>query len=323
MGDVFHHAIHQPEGAWLAPMAGVGDVVFRRLCAEQGCVMAVTEMISAKGYLLAPPDLPAHRRLLAVTPGEAVGAQIFGCDPAVMAEAARRIADLNRFDFIDINMGCPVPKVVSHGEGSALMQNPALAARIVAAVTAAVPLPVTVKMRLGWEGNTAVDFALACEAAGAAMLCVHGRTRAQGYAGKADWHAIAEVKAAANVPVIGNGDVTCAQDALAMLAQTRCDAVMVGRAAQGNPYVFNEIACALRGEPFQPPTMRTRLEGAIRHAALMAETYGESLAVCEMRKHIGWTIKGMPGASALRERIFRQPSLAEVERLLREAMVSL
>ena len=302
----------------LAPMAGITDQVFRRLCFGCGCDGAVTEMVSAQGYLTAPRDRNAYRFLLAKDPREGpLAVQLFGSEPRFLAEAAARLCDTGAFSSIDINMGCPAQKVVGGQSGSALMKDPALAGRIVAAVKGASSLPVTVKMRLGWQESTAVSFARALEAAGADGLTVHVRTRMQQYSGRADWEAIARVKQAVRIPVIANGDIVDGASALRCLRLTGCDGVAVGRGALGNPWIFSEIRAALNGEAYTPPDYETVVETALGHGRDMAAWKGEKSAVLEMRKHFSWYIAGRRGAAQVRTAIHRAGTLAEVESLLR------
>ena len=239
-------------GAMLAPMAGVTDMPFRVLCHEMGCPMAVSEMVSAKGYLLAPKDNRATRELLSVDERErgAVALQLFGHEPEIMARAAEKLTRDGRYALLDINMGCPVPKIVGNGEGSALMKEPVRAAEIVAAVAKASHVPVTVKMRLGFEAGSETYLLLGqlAQESGAQMITLHARTRSQFYEGRADWSAIGKLKRRVSIPVVGNGDVTCWQDALRMREETGCDGVAVGRAAQGNPWIFRQIADAMAGK---------------------------------------------------------------------------
>ena len=293
------------KGAGLAPMAGVTDAATRLLCHEQGAAWAVSEMLSAKGWVFSGGKNRAANDLLARLPGEGVvGLQLFGSEPAYIAEAARQLADRG-FQFFDLNFGCPAPKITGNGEGSAMMREPEKIGRVVRALVDATPLPVTAKIRSGWDADSvnAVEVARICEANGAAAVTVHARTRAQQYSGEADWRVIREVKRAVSIPVFGNGDVRSGTDALRMLEQTGCDAVVVGRAAQGNPWVFREIAAALQGEEAEPPTPRERVDTAARHFELEKALYGEKLAVLQMRKHIAWYVHGMRGASRFRETI--------------------
>lgn len=303
----------------LAPMAGVTDMPFRVLCRRMGCDLTFTEMVSAKGLHYQNARTQA---LLAVAKEERpCGVQLFGSEPAVMAHAARDIAlrHAGKIALIDINMGCPAQKIVANGEGSALMKTPALAANIISRVVKAVELPVTVKFRKGWDEHTinAVAFARMAEQSGAAAICVHGRTRMQQYSGAADWDIIAAVKAAVRIPVWGNGDIYSAEDALRMRAQTGCDGVMVARGAQGYPFIFREIAAALRGEPYTPAAEEERLALALCHAR-MQQAYKGDHGIIEMRKHIAWYLRGMKGAAGLRARVNNMRTLPELEALLRE-----
>lgn len=306
----------------LAPMAGITDTSFRRLCHEQGASFTVSEMVSAKGFLHAPENARALSELLHLDADEgAVGLQLFGHEPAVLAEAAARL-ESRGFAFIDINMGCPAPKIVSNGDGSALMRDEALAARCVEAVSRAVRLPVTVKMRSGWDERSvnAPRLARLCEEAGARMICVHARTRNQLYAGRADLDVIAQVKRAVRIPVLGNGDIFSGEDALAMLRQTGCDGVMVGRGARGNPWIFAQIRAALSGAPCEAPDFASRIRMALRHMDDMAALRGEKSAALEMRKHISWYLQGARGAAQLRARINALTDADQVRAALRERL---
>lgn len=306
----------------LGPMAGVTEAPFRGICKRMGASLTYTEMISAKG-LHYNPDARASRELLTFDPHETPCAvQLFGSEPALMADRAAWVVAEYGADVacIDINMGCPVTKVVSNGEGSALMRTPGLAAEIVGAVNEAVGVPVTVKFRKGWDDGSinAVEFARAMEAAGASAVCVHGRTRQQFYRGVADWDVIAQVKAAVSVPVIGSGDVFSAADAKAMLERTGADAVMVARGAQGNPWIFREARALIDGgRVLPPPSAIERVAMAREHARALVAFGGEH-AVTRMRKHVGWYITGMPGASRVRERVNHITSSAELDALLDE-----
>lgn len=295
------------QGAMLAPMAGVTDMPFRVLCHEMGCPMAVSEMVSAKGYVLSPKDNRAQRELLAVSEAEegAVALQLFGSEPDVMARAADELTRDGRYAMLDINMGCPVPKIVGNGEGSALMKNPDLAANIVREVAAASHIPVTVKMRLGFEAGSESCLALGplLERSGAAMITLHARTRSQFYEGRANWEMIRRLKARVSVPVVGNGDVTCWQDAMRMLEETGCDGVAVGRAAQGNPWIFEQIRDGMAGRPVREIPNEEKLAVVLRHANMLARLKGESIAVREMRRHVVCYVRGMRDAAKLRTQV--------------------
>jgi tRNA-dihydrouridine synthase B len=306
----------------LGPMAGITEAPFRGICKRLGAGLTYTEMVSAKG-LHYNPDAPISRSLLTFDPAETPCAvQLFGAGPALMAEQAARIASEYGDDvaLIDINMGCPVTKVVAKGEGSALMRTPELAAEVVTAVCSAVSVPVTVKFRSGWDADSinAVEFARTMEAAGASAITVHGRTRDQFYRGRADWDVIAAVKAAVTVPVIGSGDVFSAADALAMLERTGVDAVMVARGAQGNPWIFAAARALIdRGEVLAPPSAVERIDMAREHAAALV-AFGGTHAFTRMRKHVAWYIKDMPGATYMRERANVAGSYAELDEMLAE-----
>ena len=304
----------------LAPMAGITDQVFRRLCFEWGCSAATTEMVSAQGFLTAPRDRNAYRFLLERLPEEGdLSVQLFGSDPLYFARAAAELEAMGRYTGIDINMGCPAQKVVGGQSGSALMKDPALAGKIVESVKKAVSLPVTVKMRLGWDDahKNAVSFARLLEQSGADGLTVHGRTRMQQYSGKADWPAIGEVKAAVKIPVIANGDVTDGSSALECLRVTGCDGLAVGRGALGRPWVFGEIRAALEGRPWEAPPFSLAVDTALRQAREMAAWKGEKSALLEMRKHFSWYTFGRRGAARVRTEINRAASFTDVEALLR------
>lgn len=300
----------------LAPMAGVTDLPFRRLCKEQGAGLICMEMISAKAISYHNKNTEA---LMEVDPSEhPVSMQLFGCEPDLMARVAADIQD-RPFDILDINMGCPVPKVVNNGEGSALLKDPALIGRIVKAVSGAVEKPVTVKIRIGFEGYPvdAAEIAKIVEDNGAAAIAVHGRTRQQFYSGKADWDAIRRVKEAVSIPVIGNGDVTSPQKAEAMMRETGCDAVMVGRAVRGNPWLFRELVHYFKtGELLPGPTPGEIREMILRHARTQIELKGEYTGIREMRKHVAWYTAGMRHSSALRRESNLIGSYEELEMLL-------
>ena len=306
-------------GAGLAPMAGVTDAAMRLLCHGQGAAWSVSEMLSAKGWVFSGGRNRNAQDILARLPGEGpAGLQLFGSEPEYIAEAGRRLQD-SGFEFFDLNFGCPAPKITGNGEGSAMMREPRKLGAVVKALAEATALPVTVKIRAGWDSRSvnAPEVARICEDNGAVAVAVHARTREQQYAGRADWRVIRDVKRAVSVPVFGNGDVRGGADALRMLDETGCDAVIVGRAAQGNPWVFREIAAAMRGETCPPPTPAERVEMAERHFRLEAQLYGEKLAVLQMRKHIAWYVHGMKGASRFRDGINQMNSAEDVLAALR------
>ena len=290
----------------LAPMAGITDWPFRLLCFEQGCDVAYTEMISAMGYIYAPRNHPATVSLLERRAGEPkLILQIFGKEAELMARAAEELSGLGRYDGIDINMGCPAHKVASSGEGSGMMRDPENAERIVRAVVRASRLPVSVKMRLGWDDQhkNVVALAKMCEDAGVSELAVHGRTRMQQYSGAADWSMIAEVKRAVNIPVLGNGDIFTAEDGVRKLRDSGVDGLLIGRGALGNPWLFKQLKAALNGEAIAEPTIQERIDTALRHYDMLLSWKPERVAVNEMRKHIGWYIHGLRGAAQMRNRI--------------------
>lgn len=300
--------------AVLAPMAGVTDLPFRRICAEAGAALTYTEMVSAKGLLYAPDKSGA----LLIGGGELrpSAIQLFGNEPELLADMAERYC--GDYDIIDINMGCPVPKVVKAGQGSALMRQPEWAARIVETLVRRTNKPITAKIRKGWDERhaNAAEFALRLQDAGASAVAVHGRTREQYYSGKADWEIIRQVKSRLSIPVIGSGDIYTAENARDMLKATGCDAVMAARGAQGSPWLFSQINALLEGKPAQFPSLEEKLAVALRHARELCELKGERVAVQQMRKHLGWYIKGMPQAAAWRERINKLNTVEELAGLL-------
>ncbi len=302
----------------LAPMAGVTDLPFRLLCGEQGAGLCCMEMVSAKAILYRNKNTES---LLQIHPQEGTASlQLFGSDPKIISEMAKQIED-RPFAILDINMGCPVPKVVNNGEGSALMKQPKLAGEIVKAVVKAVDKPVTVKIRKGFDEAhvNAVEIARIAEDAGAAAVMVHGRTREQYYAGEADWDIIARVKEKLSVPVIGNGDITDGRRAEAIMKQTGCDGVMIGRAARGNPWIFRQIAAWLQDGTVLPKPEKEEIKATVmRHAKLQLECKGEYTGIREMRKHVSWYTAGMPDSARLRQRINMTESFEEMEQLVRE-----
>ncbi|MCR5279293.1 MAG: tRNA dihydrouridine synthase DusB [Lachnospiraceae bacterium] len=301
----------------LAPMAGVSDLPFRLLCHEWGASMVCMEMISAKAIYYNNKNTES---LLAIHPDEGpVSLQLFGNDPKLMAEMAVRIEN-RPFSVLDINMGCPVPKIVNNHEGSYLMKDPDLVYDIVHEISQAVSKPVSVKIRKGFDERNvnAVEVAKAAEAGGASFVAVHGRTREQFYSGPADWSIIKAVKEALSIPVIGNGDVVDADSAGRMFEETGCDAVMVGRAAQGNPFIFKEIECGLKGMPYERPSTDEIRKTIIRHADLQLEYKGEFIGIREMRKHLSWYLKGFEGAARLRASINEMETFDELKDIIEQ-----
>lgn len=300
----------------LAPMAGVTDLPFRLLCSEQGAGMSGMEMVSAKAILYGNKNTEG---LLAIHPQEGpVSLQLFGSDPKIVSEMAARIEE-RPFAVLDFNMGCPVPKIVGNGEGSALMREPKLAGEIIAATVKAISKPVTVKIRKGFDEAhvNAVEIAKIAEDAGAAAVAVHGRTREQFYSGQADWEIIARVKEAVSIPVIGNGDVTDGESARRMLSETGCDGVMIGRAARGNPWLFAEIAAFLEdGRTLPAPSLEEKKEMMLRHAALQLAEKGEYTGVREMRKHLSWYTAGLPNSARLRGQVNLAESFEQIRQLV-------
>lgn len=302
----------------LAPMAGVTDLPFRLLCKEQGAGLLCMEMISAKALQYKNKNT---KTLLSIHPDEyPVSLQLFGSDAEIMSRMAQEIEELP-FQILDINMGCPVPKVVKNGEGSALMNQPKLVYEIVSKIVKAINKPVTVKIRKGFDENhvNAVEIAKIIEEAGAAAVAIHGRTREQYYSGKADWGIIRQVKEAVSIPVIGNGDVVSAESALALRTQTGCDGVMIGRGAQGNPWIFSDLIQYERTGSIPPRPDHAAIRNMmLRHARMQIEFKGDYLGIREMRKHVAWYTKGLKGSAKLRDDINKVESYEELEKLLYE-----
>jgi len=314
------HDIHLKHGLFLAPMAGVTDHAFRIMCKRRGAEFMVSEMISAKGMHFndkKTAELAAFDR-----EEMPIALQIFGSEPDIMAESAARLEREFHPAAIDINMGCPMRKIVTNGEGSALMRNLPLAGEIISAVVGAVSLPVTVKIRTGWDDDhlNAVEAALTAEKAGAAMVCVHGRTREQMYSPPVNREMIAAVKAALSIPVVANGSIYTAADALEMLELTRCDGLMIARGAEGNPWIFTEIAAALEGRPWEEPSLEERAAAAMEHTRLLLAHKGERIGVNEARRHASYYIKGFRDAAGIRAKLMQCPTgediLAVLEGLL-------
>ena len=305
---------------FLSPMAGVTDLPFRTICKEKGCGMLYTEMINAKALCY---DDENTKKMLRMDKDEhPVAVQIFGSDPEFMGKAA---IIMNQYpnEILDINMGCPAPKVIKNGDGSALMRNPKLAAEVLTAVVKNSEKPVTLKIRKGWDDDSvnAVEIAKIAEECGISALAIHGRTREQFYSGKADWDIIAEIKQAINIPVIGNGDVFEVEDAVNMLEKTKCDAIMIGRGAQGNPWIFNRINHYMKtGEILPEATLEEKITTAIRHMNLAVAEHGDYVAVREMRKHIGWYLKGLKNSAKYRDQINKITDYKEVIAMLEEYM---
>ncbi len=306
-------SIHFSDKVILAPMAGVSDLAFRQICRAMGADLAYSEMVSAKALHFRDKKTLALLRFDAEPRPHIV--QIFGHEPEVLAEAAKYISEFA--DVIDINMGCPAPKITSGGDGAALMQNIPLPAKIVESVVRAASVPVTVKIRKGWDRETAPEMAHALSESGAAAIAVHGRTAKEQYRGTADWGVIRRVKAAVRVPVIGNGDIRCAADALRMRAETGCDSVMIGRGAMGNPFLFRQIrTLSVLGQPEPAPTAREAASVFLSQLEHMIEYKGMRTAILEARKHAAWYVHGLPGASAAREQIHRATTYEQMEEIL-------
>lgn len=304
--------------AALAPMAGVTDAAFRHICREAGAALTCTEMVSSRGLVY--NDAKTKELLYCPEADRPVAAQIFGSDPAIMAEAAPMAIELSGADILDINMGCPVGKIVKSGDGSALMRDPEKAGRIIEACVAAAGVPVTVKFRKGWDGGSvnAVEFARVCQSAGAAAITVHGRTRVQMYAGQADWDIIRDVKAAVDIPVIANGDVFSGQDAVRILRRTGADMCMVGRGCFGDPWVFERINAALAGrpEPALPP-LAERIETALRQFELACAWKDPHIACLEARKQLCWYLRGVAWSGPVKREIVKVNTLDDIRAIVR------
>ena len=303
---------------FLAPMAGVTDWAFRTVCAQLGAGVTVTEMVSSRALVYKDQKTA---KLLRKNAGSICGAQIFGNDPATMAEGARLALEISGCDFLDINMGCPMPKIANSGDGSGLMRNPVLAGRIVEAVVRAVPVPVTVKCRLGWDKGSinVLDFTRRMEDSGAAMVTVHGRTRSQLYSGVADWDTIRKVKQQLSIPVIANGDITGAEAALRCAKWTGADGLMIGRSTFGDPWIFAEVRAALAGEPIpERPPLKDRVAVAVRQFELAQQDHGEHIACLEARKHFAWYLRGVSHSGFYKQQISGMTTMEDIYRIAKE-----
>ena len=304
----------------LGPMAGVTDLAFRTVCAELGANLTVTEMVSSRALVYKDKKSAG---LLKKNPGSLCGAQIFGNDPAVMAEAAVLALEISGCDFLDINMGCPMPKIANSGDGCGLMRTPELAGQIVAAVVKAVDVPVTVICRLGWDKGSinVLDFTKRMEDNGASMVCVHGRTRSMLYSGAADWDMITKVKKTLSIPVIANGDIVSGETAVKCLRRTGADGVMIGRATFGDPWIFAEVKAALAGEPIpERPPLKDRIALAVHQFELSEADHGEHIACLEARKHFAWYLRGVAHSSFYKNEISSLNTMSDIYRIAKEVV---
>ena len=304
----------------LGPMAGVTDWAFRNICAELGAGITVTEMVSSRALVYKDQK---SAKLLRKNEGSICGAQIFGNDPAIMAEAAQLALEISGCDFIDINMGCPMPKIANSGDGSGLMRTPELAGDILAAVVRAVDVPVTVKCRLGWDKGSinVLDFTKRMEDNGAAMVAVHGRTRAMLYSGVADWDYIRKVKERLSIPVIANGDIVDADSARRCLKWTGADGLMIGRATFGDPWIFEEVKAAMEGKPIpERPCLKDRIDVAVRQFQMAEEDHGEKIACLEARKHFAWYLRGVRNASYYKKEITSLKTREDIYRVAKDVV---
>lgn len=305
---------------FLAPMAGVTDWAFRTVCARLGAGVTVTEMVSSRALTYHDQK---SARLLRKNPGSLCGAQIFGNDPDTMAEGARLALEISGCDFIDINMGCPMPKIANSGDGCGLMRTPELAGKIVTAVRNAVDVPVTVKCRLGWDKGSlnVLDFTRRMEQSGADLITVHGRTRAMLYSGTADWDMIAKVKSRLSVPVVANGDITDGAAALRCRKRTGADGLMIGRSVFGDPWIFQEVGAALRGEEYPGrPCLEERIALAVEQFRLAEEDHGEHIACLEARKHFAWYLRGVPHSSFYKKEITSLSTMEDIYRVAKDVV---
>ena len=302
----------------LGPMAGVTDLAFRTICARMGANITITEMVSSRALVYKDKKSAA---LLKKNEGSLCGAQIFGNDPAIMAEAAGLALEISGCDFLDINMGCPMPKIANSGDGCGLMRTPELAGQIVAAVSKAVDVPVTVKCRLGWDKGSinVLDFAKRMQDNGASMLTIHGRTRAMLYSGVADWDMITKVKQSLSIPVIANGDIVDAESALKCLKRTGADGIMIGRATFGDPWIFAQVKAALAGEPIpERPALKERIAVAVEQFRLSEQDHGEHIACLEARKHFAWYLRGVAHSSYYKNQISSMNTMEDIYRIAKD-----
>ena len=305
---------------FLAPMAGVTDWAFRTVCARLGAGVTVTEMVSSRALVYRDQK---SAKLLRKNQGGVCGAQIFGNDPRIMAQAAQLALDISGCDFIDINMGCPMPKIANSGDGCGLMRTPELAGEIVRAVVEAVPVPVTVKCRLGWDKGSinVLDFTKRMEDCGAAMVTVHGRTRSMLYSGVADWDSIARVKQQLSIPVVANGDITDGQAAVRCWKRTGADGLMIGRSVFGDPWIFQEVGAALRGEEYPGrPCLKERIAVAVEQFRLAEQDHGEHIACLEARKHFAWYLRGVPHSGYYKNQITSLTTMDDIYRVARDVV---
>ena len=311
-----HKSCQRQIPIYLAPMAGITDMPFRSICKQCGADVLITEMISTRGLVY---NDAKTSKLLVIGPGEnPVGVQLFGNDPEDFAQSVEKIADLP-FDFININMGCPTPKIIKNGDGCALMKNPKLASKIIEMTVKVSQKPVSVKIRKGWdkESVNAVEFSYMAENSGASMIIIHGRTREMFYSGKADWNIIKRIKETVDIPVIGNGDVFTPEDALEIFQKTDCDGIMIGRGALGNPWVFREVKHFLNtGRKLSPPDLKERLGTMLFHLNKAISYHGERLGILEMRKHLAWYIKGLPHSAPVKNALQQCRDVSSIEQIL-------
>jgi len=301
---------------YLAPMAGITDLPFRYICKQYDVDVMITEMVSTRGLIY--NDVKTSSLLKIDSNEKPIGVQLFGNDPQHFFESVCKISNLP-FDFVNINMGCPTPKIVKNGDGCALMKDLKLASKIIEATVKASKKPVSIKIRKGWDEDSvnAVEFSSMAEKSGASMIIVHGRTREMFYSGRADWNIIKQIKEVVNIPVVGNGDIFSPEDALSMLEETKCDGIMIGRGALGNPWIFREVKHFLKtGEKLSPPSLKERFETMIVHLNKAISFHGKRLGILEMRKHLAWYLKGLPHSAPVKNALQQCKDLASIEEIL-------